>query len=821
MRIPKPKRRGKKPNSQMRCRIAVLIIFLACLGFAAVGLRLFWMQVVRYDFYQEKALSLQTKDDVIEPKRGTIYDRNMKVLAESAATETVNINPSGLKEWVATQNKKIENANEKNETQTPLLSLESVQEEVAEILSSNLDLVYSTVLEKVQRVDKMSIKIQGGVEKELVNKINEDMKAAKIDTGSGNSIYTEPDTKRYYPYSSFASQAIGFLNNSGAVGGLELQYDEVLSGTSGRVVRAANARNSDMPFEYEQYIPAEDGASVVTTLDETIQHYLEKHLETGLTDNPAARGGLSGIVMDVKTGEILGMANMPDFDVNEYDTIEKDSLYYNELVTEVEQYFTENGINGTVGEGFYTDDLWAELPEGLTEDQKKELSALRADKLQKMWRNHIVSDTYEPGSTFKLMTVASGVETGTVSPESTFVCGGSMMVKGWDKPIRCHKTGGHGAQTLEQALMNSCNVAMMQISMKMGASNFYDYFEAFGMTQKTGIDLPGEANNKTLFYDKEALTKTPSNLAVESFGQRFQVTPIQMITMVSAIVDDGNLKTPHMVRQILNSDGSVRETIAPEIKRQVISAETSAFMREAMEAVVSEGTGKNAYVAGYRVGGKTATSEILKRKTDEEDRYTASFIGVAPMDDPQIAVLVAIHDLPESAPHGGGAMAAPIVGRILSDVLPYLGVEQSYDDSESDRREYEVPSLIGTTKEDAENTIKNAGLTCRFVGDGDKVTDQVPTGGVKIPSESKVILYLGGEKSSEMITVPNVLGEHPSTAKDRLENNSLYMRRTGIKTSQTNGGTIAVQQNPAAGTEVPIGTVITVSFENSTGVSDR
>lgn len=821
MRIPKPKRRGKKPNSQMRCRIAVLIIFLACLGFAAVGLRLFWMQVVRYDFYQEKALSLQTKDDVIEPKRGTIYDRNMKVLAESAATETVNINPSGLKEWVATQNKKIENANEKNETQTPLLSLESVQEEVAEILSSNLDLVYSTVLEKVQRVDKMSIKIQGGVEKELVNKINEDMKAAKIDTGSGNSIYTEPDTKRYYPYSSFASQAIGFLNNSGAVGGLELQYDEVLSGTSGRVVRAANARNSDMPFEYEQYIPAEDGASVVTTLDETIQHYLEKHLETGLTDNPAARGGLSGIVMDVKTGEILGMANMPDFDVNEYDTIEKDSLYYNELVTEVEQYFTENGINGTVGEGFYTDDLWAELPEGLTEDQKKELSALRADKLQKMWRNHIVSDTYEPGSTFKLMTVASGVETGTVSPESTFVCGGSMMVKGWDKPIRCHKTGGHGAQTLEQALMNSCNVAMMQISMKMGASNFYDYFEAFGMTQKTGIDLPGEANNKTLFYDKEALTKTPSNLAVESFGQRFQVTPIQMITMVSAIVDDGNLKTPHMVRQILNSDGSVRETIAPEIKRQVISAETSAFMREAMEAVVSEGTGKNAYVAGYRVGGKTATSEILKRKTDEEDRYTASFIGVAPMDDPQIAVLVAIHDLPESAPHGGGAMAAPIAGRILSDVLPYLGVEQSYDDSESDRREYEVPSLIGTTKEDAENTIKNAGLTCRFVGDGDKVTDQVPTGGVKIPSESKVILYLGGEKSSEMITVPNVLGEHPSTAKDRLENNSLYMRRTGIKTSQTNGGTIAVQQNPAAGTEVPIGTVITVSFENSTGVSDR
>lgn len=798
----------------MRGRISWLIIFLSCLGFLAVGIRLFWMQVVRYDFYEEKALSLQTKDDVIEPKRGTIYDRNMKVLAESAATETVLINPRGLSEWVKEKNKKVEEG-------APKLSLESVQEDVAEILSENLGMVYDTVLEKVQRVDKQSVEIKGGIEKEIVNKIYADMEAAKIKAGSGTSVYTTPDTKRYYPYSSFASQVIGFLNNSGAVGGIELQYDEVLAGTSGRVVRATNARNSDMPFEYEQYIPAEDGASVVTTLDETIQHYLEKHLETGLNDNPSARGGLSGIVMDIKTGEILGMANMPDFDINAYGTIEKDSLYYKELSREVEQYFTEHGINGTVGEGFLTDDLWAELPQGLSDDQKKDLSALRNDKLQKMWRNHIVSDTYEPGSTFKLMTVASGVETNTVKPEDTFVCGGQMMIKGWDKPIKCHKTGGHGPQTLQQALMNSCNVAMMQISSKMGASNFYDYFEAFGMTEKTGIDLPGEANNSTLYYNKEALTITPSNLAVESFGQRFQVTPIQMISMVAAIVDDGSLKTPHMVRQILNSDGSVRQTISPEVKRQVISAKTAAYMRTAMEAVVSEGTGKNAYVAGYRVGGKTATSEILKRKTDEEPRYTASFIGVAPMDDPQVAVLVAIQDLPQSAPHGGGAQAAPIVGRILNDVLPYLGVEQSYDDSESDRREYEVPSLINQTKENAQNAITNAGLNCRFVGDGDKITDQVPTGGVKIPAGSQVILYLGGEKSNDLITVPNVLGEHPSTARDRLENSNLYMRRTGIKTSQTNSGTVAVQQNPVGGTQVPIGTVITVSFENSTGVSDR
>lgn len=818
MRIPKPKRRQKRPNSQMRSRISVLIICLSCLGFVAVGIRLFWMQVVRYDFYEAKALQYQTKDDIIEPKRGTIYDRNMKVLAESASTEAVMMNPKGLTEWV----KGKANAQGKKYT------LEQAQEEIAEILSEDLELVYDVVLQKVQQVDKQSIQIKARVEKDIVNKIYEDMEAAQIGTGTGTSIYTTPDTKRYYPYGSFASQVIGFLNDAGAVGGVELEYDEVLAGTAGRIVRATNARNSDMPFEYEQYVPAQDGSSIVLTIDETIQHYLEKHLETGLADNPTARGGISGIVMDIKTGEILGMANMPDFDINNYSVIEKDSKYYTDLVNEIQEYFTENGINGTVGDEFICNNLSAGLPQGLTDAQKEDISTLRTDKLQAMWRNHIVSDTYEPGSTFKLMTVATGLETHAISADETFVCGGSMMVKGWDKPIKCHKTGGHGSQTLTQALMNSCNVAMMQIAFKITPASFYDYFEAFGLTDRTGVDLPGEQKpSKALYYDTEQLTQTPSNLAVSSFGQRFQVTPLQMISMVAAIVDDGSLKTPHLVRQILNPDGSVSETIGTEVKRQVVSAETSAFMRQAMEAVVSEGTGKNAYVAGYRVGGKTATSEIAKKRDknglviDEEDRYTASFIGVAPMDDPQIAVLVAIQDLPESSPHGGGAIAAPIVGRILNDVLPYLGVEQTYDDSESDRREMEVPSLINQDREGAQNAITSAGLNCRFVGDGDTVTDQVPSGGVKIPATSEVILYMGGEKPTEMITVPDILGEHPSTAKDRLENANLYMRRTGIKTSQTNSGTVAVQQNPAGGTQVPIGTVITVSFENSTGVSDR
>ena len=815
---------SKRPSLMMRSRVSVLIAVLVFLCFSVVAVRLFWMQVVRYDYYREKALNFQTKDSIIEPKRGTIYDRNYKVLAQSASTQKVLINPNGLSTWVKNKNNELKN---QEDTNVELLVLEEVQQKIAKILSENLSLSYDSVLSKVQRVDRQSMEIKGQVERDIVEKITKEIEDAGIKTGAYSSVYTEPDTKRYYPYGSFASQVIGFINSSGPVGGVELEYNDVLSGTAGRIVRAQNVSNSDMPFEYEQYVQAQDGGSIVLTIDETVQHYLETHVETALTDNPQARGGVSGIVMDVKTGEILGMVNMPDFDINAYSTIEKDNLYYNELKAEIETYFTENGINGEVKDEYLCEGKWAGLPESMSDDQKTEVDVLRTAKLQAMWRNHIVSDTYEPGSTFKLMTVATALESQTISKDDTFVCNGSMMVAGWNKPIKCHKTSGHGTQTLTEALMNSCNVAMMQIAFKTTPTTFYEYFEAFGLIGKTGIDLPGETNNTSLIYTQKQLADTPSNLAVSSFGQGFKVTPLQMISMVCAIVDDGNLKTPHIVRQILNADGSVRETVQTEIVRQVISEDTSEFMRQAMEAVVSDGTGKNAYVAGYRVGGKTATSEIEPKRDsqgkiiDVEDRYTASFIGVAPMDDPQIAVLVAIHDLPESAPHGGGAIAAPVVARILEDVLPYWGVEQSFDEDNADRIEIQVQSVIGKTEEEAASVLENLGFTYKTIGDGDTITDQVPSGGVKIPTGSQVILYMGGEKSTELITVPNVLGEHPDTAQSRLKSNNLYMRRTGIKSSQTNSQTQATQQDPAPGTQVPIGTVITVSFENTTGVSDR
>lgn len=792
----------KGPNTYMKSRIAVLIILLSVCGFAAVAIRLFFMQVINYDYYESKALSFQTRDNVIAPSRGTIYDRNMRELAVSASTESVIINPA----------KVVNDANLKKG-----ISAEQQQENLARMLAENLDLSYDAVLAKVKRTDTQWQRIKRGVEKDVMDKIN-----TQADENNYTGIEPAPDTRRYYPYGSFASQILGFLGDGGeGVTGLEIKYNETLAGTSGRVVRAQNADNKDMPFEYEHFIPAEDGASLVLTIDEAIQHFLEKHLETGLADNPRARGGLSGIVMNVHTGEILAMANMPDYDANNPYHIDPESMYYTELETTINALLTERGSTGRVTQDYISDGL----PIGLVgiddEELRKAIASARGDELNKMWRNHIVSDAYEPGSTFKLMNVATALETQSISTGDSFFCGGGLNIAGWDRPIKCWKTGGHGSQDLIHTLMNSCNVAMMNIAFKTTPSVFYEYFSAFGLLDKTGIDLPGEAVNKGLMYTEEQLTKTPSNLAVSSFGQRFKVTPIQMISMVSAIVDDGRLKTPHVVKEVLNADGTVRESIDTKVVRQVVSAETSAFMRQAMEQVVSAGTGQNAYVAGYRVGGKTATSEIEKQEGDVEPRYTASFVGVAPMDDPQVIILVTVNDLPESVPHGGGAIAAPIVGRVFSDILPYLGVEQVFDEEESDRRELAVPGVIGKSAADAQAAIENAGLTCRVVGDGDTVTEQVPASGVKIPADSRMILYMGVDKSTETITVPDLTGLHPSVVQERLKTRDLYFKRTGIKTAKTNGQTRAVRQTPVAGTQVSAGTVITVEFENTTGVTDR
>ena len=790
---------AKGPDNRMRARIGALTLLFVVCGFGLVALRLLYMQVFQYDFYIQQATSLQTRDSFITPNRGTIYDANMQVLAESASVERICVTPGAV-----VSESKVNKG----------ISAESQQQTLATILSDTLGVDYDTVLGKIQNTDSGYEIIAQKVDKDVSRELYEKLNAAGC-TG----VYSEPDTKRYYQQGSFLSAVLGYVNsdNNGTYG-LESQYNDVLSGTAGRIVRVQNGQNQDVTPEASTEIPAQDGNSLVLTIDSDIQNILEKHLETALADNPNARDGVSGIVMDVKTGEVLAMANLPDFDPNNAYQLTSER-YIDEMKEDVAKILEDAGVSATISDKWYQEGGLANLPESIqnNDDLVDKLGAARVKILTKSWRNPVVSDNYEPGSTFKLMTVASAYELGTAHEQDTYVCGGSMQVENWT--IRCHNTGGHGTQTLTEALMNSCNMAMMQIAEKTGKDRFYQFLKAFGMTEPTGIDLPAESGGQ--FYDPDSDAWNEVSLATASFGQRFTVTPLMELNMVCAIVDDGKLKQPYVVKQVLNADGSVQSTTESKVVRQVISEDTSAYMREAMEQVVASGTGKNAYVSGYRIGGKTATSEMLKEEGDQEDRYTASFIGVAPMDDPQIAVLVAINDIPESSPHGGGAIAAPVVARIMEEVLPYIGVTSVYADDESDRREVSVPSVVGQTEEQAASTLEQAGFGYRVVGDGDTVTDQVPASGVRIPVSGRVILYMGENKPTEQIEVPDLTGLTPDECRDTLEQYGLYLRQKGVANSQVTGSTTASRQSPAAGTKVNIGSVVTVEFSDTTNVNDR
>lgn len=790
---------AKGPDNRMRARIGALTLLFVVCGFGLVALRLLYMQVFQYDFYIQQATSLQTRDSFITPNRGTIYDANMQVLAESASVERICVTPGAV----------VSESDVKKG-----ISAESQQQTLATILSDTLGVDYDTVLGKIQNTDSGYEIIAQKVDKDVSRELYEKLNAAGC-TG----VYSEPDTKRYYQQGSFLSAVLGYVNsdNNGTYG-LESQYNDVLSGTAGRIVRVQNGQNQDVTPEASTEIPAQDGNSLVLTIDSDIQNILEKHLETALADNPNARDGVSGIVMDVKTGEVLAMANLPDFDPNNAYQLTSER-YIDELKEDAAKILEDAGVSATISDKWYQEGGLANLPESIqnNDDLVDKLGAARVKILTKSWRNPVVSDNYEPGSTFKLMTVASAYELGTAHEQDTYVCGGSMQVENWT--IRCHNTGGHGTQTLTEALMNSCNVAMMQIAEKTGKDRFYQFLKAFGMTEPTGIDLPAESGGQ--FYDPDSDAWNEVSLATASFGQRFTVTPLMELNMVCAIVDDGKLKQPYVVKQVLNADGSVQSTTESKVVRQVISEDTSAYMREAMEQVVASGTGKNAYVSGYRIGGKTATSEILQEEGDTENRYTASFIGVAPMDDPQIAVLVAINDIPESSPHGGGAIAAPVVARIMEEVLPYIGVTSVYADDESDRREVSVPSVVGQTEEQAASTLEQAGFGYRVVGDGDTVTDQVPASGVRIPVSGRVILYMGENKPTEQIEVPDLTGLTPDECRDTLEQYGLYLKQTGVASSQVTGSTTASRQSPAAGTKVSIGAVVTVEFSDTTNVNDR
>ncbi len=759
----------KRPNKMMRRRITFLITVFVAIGFVLVAGRLLYLQVINTSFYQGKASANQTKDSIITPMRGTIYDRNMTELVTSATTQEISVDPSVIRTYGkrSVGTKTDAEGNKRDATEEEIAAaVEAYQKQVAALLVKYLGVDEQEALEKIQR-NVMYVRIARQVEMATVEAM-----MAEADAMNLKGIATTEDSKRYYKYGQFASQLLGFTNSDGeGLYGVEKQYNDELQGVAGRVVKATNAAGADLPYDYEEYTPAEDGKGVVLTIDEGVQHYLEKHLEEAYEDNEA-RAGVCGIVMDVKTGEILAMATKPDFDLNNPRTIPEE---YSNLMTELENL-----------KGDKYDEQYSEI-------------------LINLWKNKTINYTYEPGSTFKVFTVSSALESGAVTTDDTFFCPGYKYIADWGRNIKCWKTVGHGSETLGETLQNSCNVAMMDISAKLGSDLFRKYFEAYGMREKTGIDLVGEEVG--IFFDSMGET----DLATASFGQNFQVTPLQELCMVSAAVNGGKLITPHVMKEIVDADGNVIQTSETEVKRQVISQETSEIMAGYLQDVVSLGTGQNAYVAGYRIGGKTATTE---KQPKGSDNRIASFVGVAPMDDPQYAVMVLI-DEPQGSIKGGGAIAAPVVARVFEDILPILGVEPVYSEDEEAREEITVPTLTGISVEEATAQLDELGLNYTISGSEETVTDQSPASGIAIQKANTVVLYCGENKKTKKVKVPNVQGMSVEEARYTLEQAGFYMKQNGVKDTRVTVATSAIYQNPKAKSKAEPGTVVSVAFGNA------
>lgn len=715
-------------NRQMNKRI--VFCFCAIIGILfCLALRTGYLQIVRGEELQKGALEQQTQDRQISAKRGSILDRNGKTLAVSASVEQVSVSPNVIRE-------------------------KGNEDEVVAALSEILELDPETVRKKVT-ANSYYVSIKRRVEKETADKIREKNLAG---------VNLDADSKRYYPYGNFASHVIGFTGDDNqGLNGLEKQYDSVLSGTPGRVVSASNAKGTDVPYKFEQYIDPVDGQNLVLTIDETIQHFVEKYLEKAYIENDLGAGA-AAIVMNPKTGEILAMSSMPDFDLNQPFTL-------------------------------------AEADEESLEDlSDEEYNKKKSELLLKMWRNKAVTDSYEPGSVFKLATASAALEENVAKLDDIFVCGGSYRVA--DRTINCHFTAGHGPQTFVKSICNSCNPALMQIGERIGNDAFYRYVEAFGFRNITGIDLPGEANG--VFFDKEGFNEV--QLATSSFGQGFQVTPLQVVSFVSAICNGGTLLKPHLVKQMTDQQGNVVKTIDPEPVRQIMSSETASTMRNIMEQVVLDGAASNAYIKGYRVGGKTGTSEKIPRGNG---KYVASCVGIAPVDDPEVVVLVMLDE--PAGVYYGGTIAAPVVRSILEDTLQYLGIEPQYTESEEAEETVEVPNVVDMTVNEAANTLSSLGLNYQVMGDGETVLSQIPVGSVTMEAQSTVILYTQDQTESQLVVVPDLTGLTPSQARQTLSENGLNCRFSDVAPNQENSVT-AFSQSPKAGEEVASGTTVTVDF---------
>ena len=735
---------------KMRKRCLISFSLAGVFFIALIG-RIGYWQFVRGEELKGKAISQQTRASAVTAERGTIYDRNGKIIAESASVDTVVCNPKEVQKDKA---------------------VDVVSSKLSEILGMEREEIYKLVTkDRGYQVIKKRVTIEESEKIKELKDSSVDKEMAELFSG----VYFEEDSKRYYSY-NIASQVIGFTgyDNNGLYG-VEKTFDDVLLGKDGSVLSLSSAGGTAIAPEYEQVNYPEKGADVVLTIDETIQHLLEKHLENAVIESQLKEGA-AGIVMNPKTGEILAMASKPDFNLNNPYDIQNFLKY----AIDIDDNEVLNGYDSS--------------------DEEEKNSAIAAIR-NKMWRNKAISDTYEPGSTFKILTAAIALEENVVNLNSSFYCSGWKQVA--DRRIKCHKHEGHGSETFIQGVENSCNPVFMELGLRIGSEKFMEYFKAFGLTEKTGIELIGESGS---IYYKNKMSET--DIATSSFGQGFSITPIQLTTAVSAVVNGGDLMRPHIVKEIRNESG-VLKSYQPEVVNKVISKETSDIMKQILEGVVSSptGSGKNAYIKGFRIGGKTGTSE----KGRNNNKRIASFIGFAPADDPEIVVLIMM-DEPQVAVRYGGTIAAPVVGSLIEETLDYLGIERQYTESEAENSSINVPEIRGMSLEEAKNKIKSSGFKVRVKGEGKEVIDQLPKPGVSIIADSTVIIYTEEVPENNYVTVPDITGMTPKAVRQELEDYGLNFEVSGAGRALSDAR--AVKQNIAAGERVAPATVISVEFRN-------
>lgn len=727
---------ARRANRIIQTRTLLLLGVFGVLTFVLLFAKLYHWQITEHDELQSVAVRQQTLRTTVEASRGTIYDRNGTILAMPASAEDIFLSPKEI----------IENDQDQN----------LIANGLAEIL--NLDA--ADILKKMEKTNSQYEILKKKADDELADKVREFINENEL-----RGVFLRPTSKRSYPKGTLASQVIGFANDNGGSMGLEATYNDELTGENGMVVTARDRDGRSVLYQYDQYFDAENGCDLHTTLDTTIQYYLEK----GVQELEARFGtgkGATGIVMDVNTGAVLAMASLPTYDLNAPGKV------YNDFLTS-----------------------------GMTEEQIEENMK---DLLNKQWRSKAINDTYEPGSTFKTLTLAMALEENVVDLNTGFYCGGNTTIEG--QKIWCSKRVGHGQQNLTQAFANSCNPAFINIGLRVGNAKFYQYMQDFGLLEKTGIDTTGEASG---FANSEIKYSTLA-LACYAFGQNFNVTPVALLAAQCACVNGGYLYTPYLVEEITDQDGNVVSRHDATPIRQVISAETSALVRDIMEYEVTTGTGKNGQVAGYRIGGKTGTADKVG------GNVIVSFVCFAPADDPQVMMLLTL-DEPNKWTGtyvSGGNMVAPVASSVMGEILPYLGIEPSYTAEELVGADKTVPNVVGLSKDAAAERLSANGFSFRTVGSGDTVTDQTPAGGAIVPNSAEIILYLGAEKSGEKCIVPNVVGDSAATANQKIVNAGLIMGVSGA-TNASSSTVRAISQSIAAGTEVEAGTVVRVQFSDS------